>query len=170
MEIQHTQITIPTQPHPTSTLNPRAEPFIPSVTGLPAETTAHTNVSPAPTIATRWRTLLNYSNNYHLSYQQPPHLAATLSDSNLKTNVPWGNMLSCPKPKDTFRLYSQNINGLKLDDTGGELSTISDFINTYQCDIVGFLELNLDVSKYKVKKIISNTLQKSLFPSQFHVH
>jgi exonuclease III len=69
--------------------------------------------------------------------------------------------MSCPKQKDIFRLYSQNINGLKLDDKGGDLSTISEFINTYQCDVIGFSKLNLDVSKYKVKKIVADTLHLS---------
>jgi exonuclease III len=71
-----------------------------------------------------------------------------------------------PKGKRTFRLYSQNINGLKLDVKGGELTTIVEFIQTYQCDLVGFSELNLDVSKYAVRKIVADTLLKSFQATQ----
>jgi hypothetical protein len=137
----------PVVPRPPSNLNPHATPFHPTPP-VPLPPSEDAAVSPQPSVASRWRTLFNYSHNYRLAYQQQPRLTASLSETNLKSNVPWGDEMSCPKNKNTFRLYSQNINGLKVDDAGGDLATISDFINTYQCDAVGFSELNLDVSKY----------------------
>jgi hypothetical protein len=68
------------------------------------------------------------------------------------------------RKKDFPSLYSQNINGFKLDKKRGELTLIVDFIKIYQCDLVGFSELKLDVSKYKVRQILANTLGK-LFDS-----
>jgi hypothetical protein len=50
---------------------------------------------------------------------------------------------------------------MKLDEKGRELPTLSDFIKMYQCNMVGFSELNLDVSKYKARQIIADTFGKS---------
>ena len=69
--------------------------------------------------------------------------------------------MSLPKPAGVFRVYSQNINGLRLDKNGGDLCAITDFLNTYQCDAVGFSEVNLDVSKYQVRRILSDTLNRA---------
>jgi hypothetical protein len=73
--------------------------------------------------------------------------------------------MSCPKGKEIFRLYSQNINSLKLNNCGGDLSPISDFMNEYQCDMAGFSEINVNVSKYSVRKIITDTLNKEFDPT-----
>jgi hypothetical protein len=94
-----------------------------------------------------------------LTFQQPSRQAAYLSKTNLENNNPWGDDMACPKGKEIFRLYSQKINSMKLDVSGGDLSPISDFINEYQCDLVGFSDLNLDISKYAIRKIIADTLR-----------
>ena len=52
---------------------------------------------------------------------------------------------------------------MKLDDKGGDLTVIADFINIYQCDLVGFSEINLDVSKYKVTRILADTFNQQDF-------
>ena len=72
-----------------------------------------------------------------------------------------------PKQKKTFWLFSQNINVLKLDEKGGDLIPISEFLNIYQCDMAGLSEINLDVSKYKVRKILTDTLNRSFDANQF---
>jgi hypothetical protein len=66
--------------------------------------------------------------------------------------------MTYPKSQNTFRIYCQNINGLKLDAKGGDLSRISAFVHEYQCDMIAFSEINLDVTKYHVQKIIDDTL------------
>ena len=71
-----------------------------------------------------------------------------------------------PETKNTFRQYAQNINGLKIDEKGGDLNQISEFLNIYQCDIVGLSEINLDVTKYKVQRILAETLTRSFEANQ----
>lgn len=75
--------------------------------------------------------------------------------------------MTYPKRKNSFRLYCQNINGLKLDEKGGDLHAINEFLNKYQCDAVGFSEINLDVSKYKVQQILTDSLNKSFEANRF---
>jgi hypothetical protein len=141
-----------------SVLNPLAAPFIPAPSS--PEIPVEIHISSQQRLAQRWRTLFNYSHDYRLEFHQPTRQAAFLSETNLSNNNPWGDDMICPKGKEIFRLYSQNINGLKLDNCGGDLQPIADFINEYQCDIIGFSETNVDVSKYAVKKIITDTLNK----------
>ena len=111
--------------------------------------------------------MFNYNHRYRLSYEQPARQPASLSTANLRDNLPWGDVFQCPKPPNTFRLYSQNINGLRLDVKGGELTDISTFLHTYQIDLVGFSEVNLDTSKYKIKQIISDTLRRTFDSHQY---
>jgi hypothetical protein len=81
-------------------------------------------------------------------------------------NIAWGDTMSLPKQQNNFRLYCQNINGLKLDEKGGDLNSISDFAHEYQCDLLAFSEINLGVSKYQVRKIIDDTLKRSFDASK----
>jgi hypothetical protein len=104
--------------------------------------------------------MFNYAHDYRLQFDQQPRHPAVLSTNNLK-NLHWGDKLKYPRPKNTFRVYCQNVNGLKIDDQGGELQPISEFLREYQCNLVGLTEINLSVSKYKVRTIISDTLSRS---------
>ena len=74
--------------------------------------------------------------------------------------------MSIPKPSGIFRVYSQNVNGIRLDTNGGELCAIADFLNGSQCDAVGFSEINLDVSKYRVRRILSDTFNRAFDSSR----
>jgi hypothetical protein len=69
--------------------------------------------------------------------------------------------MTLPKRQNTFRIFCQNINGLKLDAKGGDLNRISAFVHEYQCDMIALSEINLDVSKYQVRKIIDDTIGRS---------
>ena len=64
-------------------------------------------------------------------------------------------------------MYSQNINGMKLDSKGGDIPSIAAFLQHYQCDVVGFSELNLDVSKYSIKSIMYNNFHRLFDSVQF---
>jgi exonuclease III len=70
-----------------------------------------------------------------------------------------------PKPTKTLRVFCQNINGLRLDAKGGDINQIIETIKELEIDVVGFSEINLDVSKYKVQKILSQA-----FHSGFEAH
>ena len=67
--------------------------------------------------------------------------------------------MSLPKSKLTFRMYCQNVNGIQLDEVGGDFSHICTTTHTLQCDLVGICETKLDTSKYAVRKIIDKTLR-----------
>ena len=117
---------------------------------------------PLPDFVLRWRTLFNYHHQYVHRYEQPARKAATLSDVNIKANLPWGDPLLLSKPSHIFRLYFQNVNGIRLDAKGGDLVPLCSIIHELSCDVVGFAEVKLDVTKYSVKSILYDT-----FRSQF---
>jgi exonuclease III len=75
--------------------------------------------------------------------------------------------LSTDKATNTFCLYYQNINGIKLDDRGGDLASFLFTFDELHRDVVGLCETKLDVSKYHVKKIVSTAI-KSKFKSFKH--
>jgi hypothetical protein len=77
-----------------------------------------------------------------------------------KTNIPWGDNLSFQKPASIFRLYYQNVNGIKLDEHGGELRAICQIIKELDCDLCRFCKTKLDTVKYQVRKIVTDTLRK----------
>jgi hypothetical protein len=149
-------------------LNPNAIPFIPNHNQLglhPPE--VGPALSPSQITARRWRELFNFSHDYRLTFQQQERTPANLSDLNLTQNIPWGDTMTHPKSQNTFRIYCQNINGLKLDAKGGDLNRISAFVHEYQCDMIAFSEINLDVSKYQVCKIIDDTIGRSFDANKY---
>ena len=111
-------------------------------------------------VPVEWRRLFNYSHDYRLAYHQPSRTSATTPNPTLGLNNHWGDPMSLPKQRNIFRVYCQNINGLKLDEQGGDIPPISEFVNQYQCDVVGFSETNLDSTKFSVQKIIKKNLNQ----------
>jgi exonuclease III len=173
IEPRHQNSVPPTQAQPPPVqlpLNPHANPFFPTNQDIrPTTDDDPTEIPATQQIANKWRSMFNYSHNYRLHYDQPRRQTETLDTAVPSNNVPWGDEMVYPKRKNTVRLYCQNINGLKLDEQGGDLNAINEFLNIYQCDLVGFSEINLDVSKYKVRKFLSDTLNKSFDANQYSV-
>jgi exonuclease III len=128
-----------------------------------------TEPAPAPlSIADQYRKLFNYAHQYsHCRYHQPDRVEAKLSAMNFKSNFPWGDDLSTDKNPNTFRQYYQNINGIKLDDRGGDLASFLFTFDELNCDLVGLCKTKLDVSKYHVKKTVSSAI-KAKFKSAKH--
>ena len=116
---------------------------------------------PDISIVNQFKAIFDYSHKYKNRYHQPDRLEAKLSMTNLATNHPWGDDLLLNKDPNTFRLYYQNVNGIQLDEQGGDLHSICTIVQQLSCDLVGLCETKLDVSKYNVRKIIS---------SNFHSH
>jgi hypothetical protein len=107
--------------------------------------------------------MFNYAHQYEVCrYHQPDRIKAKLSSTNFKDNHPWGDDLCLAKPPNTFRLYYQNITGIKLDDRGGDLASFLTTFSELQCDVVGLCEIKLVVSKYKVRQIISTAIRQQL--------
>jgi exonuclease III len=112
--------------------------------------------------------MFNYAHQYEVCrYHQPDRIEAKLSSPNFKDNHPWGDDLCLAKPPNTFRLYYQNINGIKLDDRGGDLASFLTTFSELQCDVVGLCKIKLDVLKYKVRQIISTAIRQQ-FKSARH--
>jgi hypothetical protein len=74
-----------------------------------------------------------------------------LSPENLQNNIPWGNSLQ-PKDSNTFRIYCQNANGIRLDQKGGEFAKICELSLEVQADVIAQVEYNLDTQKFPVRK------------------
>lgn len=126
----------------------------------PSPPAAHTVCATDPTavpltVVDQFKNLFNYHHSYRNRYHQSERQESQLSTINLSNNLPWGDDLSLSKSPHTFRLYYQNINGIKLDESGGDLDSICSTIKELGCDLYGFSETKLDVSKYSVKKIMS---------------
>jgi hypothetical protein len=56
---------------------------------------------------------------------------------------------------------------MKLDSTGSDLLPICTMMNMLACDIIGFTELKLDVTKFAVKKILHETILIQFQSSKF---
>jgi hypothetical protein len=118
------------------------------------------DIKPPLTVVAQYHRLFNYAHQYEVCrYNQPDRSKAKLSLTNFKENHPWGDDFNLAKPPNTFRLYYQNINGLKFDDRGGDLAPFLTTFSELQCDVVGLCEIKLDVSKYKVRQTISSAIR-----------
>ena len=123
--------------------------------------------SPVPNIVDQYKSLFNYDHNYRNRYHQQDRKESKLSKTNLSKNLPWGDDLSLSKKPGIFRQYYQNVNGIKLDDSGGDLPTIALTVRELQCDLIGFCEIKLDVSKYQVRKQISDVFRKQFRSNRY---
>ena len=68
-----------------------------------------------------------------------------------------------PKPPNTTRIYGQNVNGIALDQLGGDFTNLCSIVRESQIDIAGFSEHKLDTTKFLVQQICHNTV-KETFP------
>jgi hypothetical protein len=74
-------------------------------------------------------------------------------------NTPWGDIMH-EKPHNVTRVYSQNVNGIKLDEDGGRFKEICMIHQEVQADILCIQEHNLDTTEYKVTKIVRETAHR----------
>jgi hypothetical protein len=99
--------------------------------------------------------MFNYDHHYRNHYKQPDRTESKVSAMSFANNIPWGDDLVLPKLSTTFRLYFQNVNGIKLDEYGGEFSAICSMISHLQADVAVFAKLNW---------ILPSTLSTTYFP------
>ena len=146
-----------TTQRPHTNIRPRSLFLAPNLTHND-QTPASPQPPPEISAVDQFKTMFDYHHKYKNRYHQPDRAEAKLSTTNLKSNHPWGDELSQTKSPSTFRLYYQNVNGMQIDDQGGDFTAICSTIHRLGCDLVGFCEIKLDVSKYQVKKSISSSL------------
>jgi hypothetical protein len=59
-------------------------------------------------------------------------------------NDSWGPELAEEKPPDTYRLYFQNVNGLRLANNGLDILDFYCQMKSIDADIIGANEINVD--------------------------
>jgi hypothetical protein len=127
----------------------------PTPGSIPAPPGRHEPTLSIPPLTDRLQTAVAEWNV--LLHRQPPvtptidRMDVHLSPENLLNNVPWGDSLQQKEP-NTFRIYCQNANGLRLDHQGGEFATICEIALEVQADLIGLTEHNLDTKKFSVRK------------------
>jgi hypothetical protein len=77
-----------------------------------------------------------------------------LNALNLRHNASWGPELSETKPDDTFRIYFQNINGLRLGNNGLDILDYFCHMRTIGADILGASEINVEASHPFVQRLV----------------
>jgi hypothetical protein len=71
-----------------------------------------------------------------------------------------GDKLQEEKSDDITRIYFQNLNGLKWDNEGGTWPAICQAMAALHVDIMGFVEVNHDTSKYEVQTQLEKVAAK----------
>jgi exonuclease III len=82
-----------------------------------------------------------------------------LSVENERSNDEWGDSMILPKPNNTTRIYGINVNGLTLDQRGGQFDVLCEVMKEVEADVVGGQEHNLDSDQTPVRSIIINTVR-----------
>ena len=82
-----------------------------------------------------------------------------LSLENQKANAAWGDVLN-EKPQTITRVYGMNVNGLCLDQRGGQLDVLCKVIKEVQADVFCGQEHNLSSDNTKVRQILYQTARQ----------
>ena len=91
-----------------------------------------------------------------------PSLSQTSTDSrtpfhlnthNLHHNDSWGPELSDLKPDDIFRIYFQNIKGLRLANNGLDILDYFCHMRAIDADIIGASEINIEAHHPYVRRL-----------------
>ena len=77
--------------------------------------------------------------------------------------------MKTPKPRNTTRLYAQNINGIQISPHGGDLHEICQHIEKHEIDNFGLIEHNLDQTKDKVKTTLHKHTRQYLKQSKLTI-
>ena len=97
-----------------------------------------------------WRKILD-------SQARPPNYSMShLSNANLVTNCPWGDVLQ-DKAEGVFSVYGQHVNGLSVDRRGGQFDSLCQVIKETQADVMGGQEHQVDSCQHQVKSILYQT-------------
>jgi exonuclease III len=84
------------------------------------------------------------------------HRPIILSKENQRTNDAWGDTLA-EKLDTVTRVYGMNVNGLQLDQRGGQLDVLCKMITEVQADVFCGQEHNLDSDTSQVQQILYHT-------------
>ncbi len=83
-----------------------------------------------------------------------------LSVENQRSNDPWGDPTLHEKPDTVTRIYGMNVNGLRLDNRGGQLDVLCKVIKETQADVFCGQEHNLESNSTQARQIIYTTTRQ----------
>ena len=104
-----------------------------------------------------WKKMLNAKDS-RVQERGIPRLTV-LTVANARNNRPWGDELQ-EKGEGIFRVYSQNVNGFRLDRRGGNFDSYCAIMREVQADVLCGQEHNLDTTQPAVRSILFATAQQ----------
>ena len=107
-----------------------------------------------------WTRLFTAAATENNTTTQRSNSIIALSAENMQTNSHWGDHIEQQKSEDATRIYSQNVNGFKLDKEGGQYGVFCKIHQEIQADISCCQEINLDTTQNAVKTIMYHTTQR----------
>ena len=120
----------------------------------------HTQTATLTQAQDNWRQLFQYrrqrsdAHQYPQSSSRPIHLTT----ENMRSNITWGDILTS-KAENITRIYALNVNGLTLDNRGGQFDSLCSLAPETQTDIFCCQENNIDTTNTRVKTILHKTMR-----------
>jgi len=94
--------------------------------------------------------------------QHTDDILETFTEGTFQPSEYVGEPLDEDIDEQTTRIYIQNLNGLSWDKDGGRWPYIVETMDAIQADISCFSELNVDTTKYHIRKTMETICQKQL--------
>jgi hypothetical protein len=87
------------------------------------------------------------------------HRPFPLSVENTRDNIAWGDPMQ-QKLEELTRIYAMNVNGLRLDQRGGQLDDWCKVLKEVHSDVFCGQEHNSDSDNTKVRQILYRTVRQ----------
>ena len=107
----------------------------------------------------KWKQLLRRDGLSKVLIPQPIKHPLAMTIANARENIPWGDKLGAKDPKHV-RVYASNVNGIHLDERGGQFDSLCKVHKENQADITCGQEHNLDTTKPEVRTILYKTAKQ----------
>ena len=155
-QLRNVSATIRRRIHPVNRNSRQSSPTDAAFTTLTEDTNEVTVQTPLQRAQAQWLTMMR------------PIPAGTIPDGNQpiamsveneRSNKEWGDTMTLPKPDTTTRVYGINVNGLTLDQRGGQFDVLCEVMKEVEANILGGQEHNLESDKTPVRSIIINTVR-----------
>ncbi len=79
--------------------------------------------------------------------------------NDLCQNQSWGDLLTDKNQDYVIRIYAQNVNGIRINQDGGQYKEICKILTEVKADIFCFQEHNLDTTQFEVKNVLRHNQQ-----------
>ena len=115
--------------------------------------------SDLPSAQAQWRKLLRRDGPSKVLLPQPINRPLAMTVANARANNPWGDELDKKDPTHV-RVYASNVNGLQLDERGGQFDCVCKIHKEVQADVICGQEHNLDTTQAAVRTILYKTARQ----------